>query len=73
MGFGGRGRRRVRPHVHDRIPSGAWPVVTASAESNGSVARFAMILAGNISATVRRERIRTAADADFYFIAVGTR
>ncbi|MFN8586849.1 MAG: hypothetical protein U0704_03530 [Candidatus Eisenbacteria bacterium] len=57
------------------FPSGAWPVITASAESNGSVARFAMInTPTHISATVRVVNgSGTAADADFYFIAVGTR
>lgn len=57
------------------FPSGQWPVVTASAESNGSVARFAMInTPTHISAVVRVVNgSGTAADADFYFIAVGTR
>lgn len=57
------------------FPSGAWPVVTASAESNGTVARFAMInTPTHISAIVRIVNgSGTAADADFYFIAVGTR
>ncbi len=56
-------------------PSGAWPVITASAESNGTVARFAMInTPTHIAATIRIVNgSGTAADADFYFIAVGTR
>lgn len=56
-------------------PSGQWPVVTASAESNGSVARFAMInTPTHISVLIRIVNgSGTAADADFYFIAVGTR
>jgi len=58
-----------------QFPSGQWPVVTASAESNGSVARFAMInTPTNISAVIRIVNgSGTAADTDFYFIAVGTR
>ena len=57
------------------FPTGAWPVMTASAESNGSVARFAMInTPSHLSATVRIVNgSGTAADADFYFIVVGTR
>lgn len=57
------------------FPSGAWPVITASAESNGTVARFAMInTPTHIAATIRIVNgSGTAADADFYFIAVGTR
>lgn len=57
------------------FPSGQWPVVTASAESNGSVARFAMVnTPTHISAIVRIVNgSGTAADADFYFIAMGTR
>lgn len=57
------------------FPSGQWPIITASAESNGSVARFAMInTPTHITAIVRIVNgSGTAADADFYFIAVGTR
>ncbi len=57
------------------FPSGQWPVVTASAESNGSVARFAMLnTPTHITAVVRIVNgSGTAADADFYFIAVGPR
>lgn len=57
------------------FPIGQWPVITASAESNGSVARFAMInTPTHISASIRIVNgSGTAADADFYFIAVGTR
>jgi len=57
------------------FPSGEWPVVTASAESNGSVARFAMLNnPSNITAVIRIVNgSGTAADADFYFIAVGPR
>ena len=58
-----------------QFPSGQWPVVTASAESNGTVARFAMVnTPTHIAATIRIVNgSGTAADADFYFIAVGTR
>ena len=57
------------------FPAGAWPVVTASAESNGTVARFAMInTPTHLSTTIRIVNgSGTTADADFYFIAVGTR
>lgn len=56
-------------------PSGQYPIVTASAESNGTVARFAMVNSpSNFSAVIRIVNgSGTAADADFYFIAVGTR
>lgn len=56
-------------------PSGEWPVVTASAESNGSVARFAMVnTPTHISAIIRIVNgSGSVADADFYFIAVGLR
>lgn len=57
------------------FPSGQWPIVTASAESNGTVARFAMLnTPTHIAAVVRIVNgSGTAADADFYFIAVGPR
>jgi hypothetical protein len=57
-----------------QFPSGQWPVITASAESNG-LARFAMInTPTHIAATIRIVNgSGTAVDADFYFIAVGTR
>lgn len=57
------------------FPTGQWPVITASAESNGSVARFAMInTPTHIAALIRIVNGSGAvADADFYFIAVGTR
>lgn len=57
------------------FPTGEWPVVTASAESNGTVARFAMLNnPSNITAVVRIVNgSGTAADADFYFIAIGPR
>jgi len=55
-------------------PSGEFPIVTASAESNGP-ARFAMInFPSNISCTIRIVNgSGTAVDDDFYFIAVGPR
>lgn len=58
-----------------QFPSGQWPVVTASAESNGTVARFAMInTPTHIAASIRIVNgSGTAADADFYFIAIGQR
>ena len=58
-----------------QFPSGHWPVVTASAESNGSVARFAMInTPTHISAVIRIVNgSGTAVDDDFYFIAIGDR
>lgn len=57
------------------FPTGQWPVITASAESNGSVARFAMVnTPTHIAALIRIVNGSGAvADADFYFIAVGTR
>ena len=57
------------------FPSGQFPIVTASAESNGTVARFAMVNSpSNFSVTIRIVNgSGTAADADFYFIAAGTR
>jgi hypothetical protein len=57
------------------FPSGQWPIVTASAESNGTVARFAMVnTPTHISAPIRIVNgSGTAADDDFYFIAVGPR
>jgi hypothetical protein len=57
------------------FPTGEWPVVTASAESNGSVARFAMMnTPTHITAVIRIVNgSGTAVDDDFYFIAVGTR
>ena len=58
-----------------QFPSGQWPVVTASAESNGTVARFAMInTPTHISASIRIVNgSGTAVDDDFYFIAIGQR
>jgi hypothetical protein len=57
------------------FPTGQWPIMTASAESNGTVARFAMInTPTHISCTIRIVNgSGTAADADFYFIVVGPR
>lgn len=57
------------------FPSGQFPIVTASAESNGTVARFAMVNSpSNFSVVIRIVNgSGTAADADFYFIAAGTR
>lgn len=57
------------------FPSGQYPIVTASAESNGTVARFAMVNSpSNFSVTIRIVNgSGTAADDDFYFIAVGPR
>ncbi len=56
-------------------PSGQAPIITASAESNGSVARFAMVNGPTHIATWVRivNGSGTAADADFYFIAAGAR
>lgn len=55
------------------FPLGQSPIVTASAESNGSVARFAMINAPTYLSSVIRivNGSGTVADADFYFIVVG--
>ena len=55
-------------------PSGQYPIVTASAESNGA-ARFAMInFPTHIACSVRIVNgSGTAVDDDFYFIAVGPR
>lgn len=57
------------------FPSGQYPIVTASAESNGSVARFAMINSpSNFSVVIRTVNgSGTTADTDFYFIAAGPR
>lgn len=57
------------------FPSGQWPIITASAESNGTVARFAMINAPtHIAAVIRTVNgSGTAVDDDFYFIVVGPR
>jgi hypothetical protein len=57
------------------FPVGQWPIVTATAESNGSVARFAMVNSpSHISAPIRIVNgSGSAADADFYFIVVGPR
>ena len=57
-----------------QFPSGQWPVITASAESNGA-ARFAMInTPTHIAAVIRIVNgSGTVVDADFYFIAVGVR
>ncbi len=57
------------------FPSGQYPIVTASAESNGTVARFAMINSPSNFAVVIRtvNGSGTTADTDFYFIAVGPR
>jgi hypothetical protein len=53
----------------------ATPVVTASAESNGTVARFAMVNGPTTLACWVRivNGSGSAADCDFYFIAVGPR
>ncbi|MCC6652799.1 MAG: hypothetical protein IT348_16725 [Candidatus Eisenbacteria bacterium] len=57
------------------FPAGQFPIVTASAESNGTVARFAMVnTPTNVAVVIRIVNgSGSAADTDFYFIAVGPR
>ena len=57
------------------FPVGQWPIITATAESNGTVARFAMInTPTHVSSTIRIVNgSGTAADADFYFMVGGPR
>jgi len=57
------------------FPAGQFPIVTASAESNGTVARIAMVnTPSHVSAPIKiTNGSATAVDCDFYFIAVGPR